>query len=343
MTATQIAKQTMYAAWYDRQGAAREVIQLGELPTPNPAANEVRVRVHASGVNPSDTKYRSGWGGGTLQFPRVIPHQDGAGIIESVGEGVSPDRIGERVWIYEAQWGRPFGTAAEFVVVPSDRAIRLPDNTDFASGACLGVPAMTAHRCLFADGSIEGQTILVTGGAGAVGYYALQLAKWGGAKVITTVSRPEQEQLVKGAGADDIINYKQEDVVQRIKEITQAKDGRGIDRIVDVNFGANLPTTKVVLKPNSVIATYASGNADDEPALPFYPLMLNGVTIRLVLVYVMPIAAKQMATRDITAALEVGALHHNIARRFSLNEVAAAHEAQDSGQTIGKAIVEIIK
>lgn len=343
MTATQIAKQTMYAAWYEKQGAAREVIQSGELPTPNPSANEVRVKVHASGVNPSDTKARSGWGGGALRFPRVIPHQDGAGIIESVGEGVSSVRIGERVWIYEAQWGRPFGTAAEFVVVASDRAVRLPDNTDFAQGACLGVPAMTAHRCLFADGSIEGQTILVTGGAGAVGYYALQLAKWGGAKVITTVSRPEQEQLVKAAGADYIINYKQEDVVQRIKEITQAQDGRGIDRIVDVNFGANLPITTAVLKTNSVIATYASGTADEKPALPFYPLMLNSVTIRLVLVYVMPTAAKQMATRDITAALEAGALHHNIARRFSLNEVAAAHEAQDSGQTIGKAIVEIVK
>ena len=343
MTATQLAKQTMYAAWYEQQGAAREVIQYGELPIPNPSANEVRVKVYASGVNPSDTKARSGWGGGTLQFPRVIPHQDGAGIIESVGEGVSSDRIGERVWIYEAQWRRPFGTAAEFVVVPSDRAIRLPDNTDFAQGACLGVPAMTAHRCLFADGSIDGQTVLVTGGAGAVGYYALQLAKWGGAKVITTVSRPEQEQLVRAAGADDIINYKQEDVVQRIKEITGAKDGRGIDRIVDVNFGANLPITKAVVKTNSVIATYASGNADDEPALPFYPLMLNCVTIRLVLVYVMPTAAKQMATRDITAALEANALRHNIARRFSLSEVAAAHEAQDSGQMMGKAIVEIVK
>lgn len=342
MTATGLA-QTMYAAWYEQQGAAGEVIQYGELPIPNPGANEVRVKVHASGVNPSDTKARSGWGGGALQFKCVIPHQDGAGIIESVGEGVSSNRIGERVWIYEAQWGRPFGTAAEFVLVPSDRAIHLPDNTDFAAGACLGVPAMTAHRCVFADGSVKGQTILVTGGAGAVGYYALQLAKWGGATVITTVSRREQEQLVKAAGADDIINYKQEDVVQRIKEITQAQDGRGIDRIVDVNFGANLPITTAVLKPNGVVASYASGDADDRPALPFYPLMINGVTIRLVLVYVMPMAAKQMATRDITAALEANALRHNIARRFSLLEVAAAHEAQDSGQIIGKTIVEIVK
>ncbi|MGL5870888.1 MAG: NADPH:quinone reductase [Xenococcaceae cyanobacterium] len=343
MTATQIAKQTMYAAWYEQQGAAREVIQFGELPIPNPSANEVRVKVYASGVNPSDTKARSGWGGGSHPFPRVIPHQDGAGIIESVGEGVSSDRIGERVWIYEAQWKRPFGTAAEFVIVPSDRAIHLPDNTDFTEGACLGVPAMTAHRCLFADGSIEGQTILVTGGAGAVGYYALQLAKWGGATVITTVSRPEQEQLVKAAGADEMIDYKQQDVVQRIKEITGAKDGRGIDRIVDVNFTANLPITEAVLRSNGVVASYSSANPDDRPALPFLSMQLNNVTIRIVLVYTMPDRAKQAAIRDITSALEEGALHHNIARRFSLNEVAAAHDAQDSGKMIGKAIVEIVK
>lgn len=343
MTATQTAKQTMYAAWYEKQGPAGEVIQYGEVPIHNPSANEVRVKVYASGVNPSDTKSRSGWGGGTLQFKRVIPHQDGAGIIESVGEGVSSDRIGERVWIYEAQRGRPFGTAAEFVVVPSDRAIRLPDNTDFASGACLGVPAMTAHRCVFADGSVKGKTILVTGGAGAVGYYALQLAKWGGAKVITTVSHPEQEQLVKAAGADDIINYKQEDVVQRIKETTQAEDGRGIDRIVDVNFTANLAITEAVLRPNSFVASYSSGNPDARPALPFLSMQLNNVTIRLVLVYTMPHEAKQAAIRDITAALEANALHHNIAQRFSLNEVAAAHEAQDSGKMIGKAIIEIVQ
>jgi len=333
--------QTMHAAWYDKQGPAQEVIQYNEMPMPNAGPNEVRVRVHASGVNPSDTKGRSGWGGSSLQFPRVIPHQDGAGVIESVGEGVPTSRLGERVWIYEAQWRRPFGTAAEFVIVPSEQAIRLPDNTSFVEGACLGVPAMTAHRCVFADGPVNEQTILVTGGAGAVGYYALQLAKWGGATVITTISRPEQEQLVQAAGADHIINYKTEDVVQRIKEITGAEGGRGIERIVDVNFGANLPITSAVLRPNGVVTSYASGGREDQPALPFYSLMLNGITIRLVLVYIMPEAVKQMAATDITTALEAGALHHNIAQRFSLNQVADAHEAQDSGKMIGKAIIEI--
>ena len=333
--------KTMQAAWYEKRGAAQDVIQFGEMPVSNPGTGEVRVKIHASGVNPSDTKTRSGWGGMAMPFPRVVPHNDGAGVIESVGEGVPTSRIGERVWLYETQRIRGLGTAAEYVVVPNDKAVRLPDNTSFVEGACLGVPAMTAHRCVLADGSVSGQTILVTGGAGSVGYYALQLAKWSGAKVITTVSRPEQEIIAQSAGADYIINYKAEDVVQRIKEITGAEDGRGIDRIVDVNFTANLPITEAVLRPNSVVSSYSSGNPDDRPALPFLSMQLNNVTIRLVLVYTMPDAAKQAAVRDITTALVAGALHHNIAKRFSLAEVAAAHDAQDSGKMIGKAVIEI--
>ncbi len=339
MTATQQAKPTMQAAWYEQQGAARDVIHTGEMQILEPAANEVRVKVYASGVNPSDTKSRSGWGGIPLAYPRVIPHQDGAGIIESVGQGVSPERIGERVWIYEAQRGRPFGTAAEFVVVPDDHTIHLPDNTELAEGACLGVPAMTAHRCLFADGTISGQTILVTGGAGAVGYYAVQLAKWAGATVITTVSRPEQEQLVRAVGANHIINYKTENVIERIQAITEQE--RGIDRIVDVDLSANLNIAASVLKPNSSVNTYNIGSPDNRPAIPAQTFLVNGTVIRFVLVYVMPDAAKQHAIRDITAALEAEALQHNIAQRFSLLEVAAAHEAQDSGKLVGKAIVEI--
>ena len=333
--------QTMQAAWYDQQGNANAVMQYGQIPLPAPGWGEVRVRVHASGVNPSDTKVRSGWGGIVKSFARIIPHQDGAGVIESVGEGVSSERIGERVWLYEAQQRRPFGTAAEYVVVPEQQAVPLPDNTSYVEGACLGVPAMTAHRCVFADGSVKGQTILVTGGAGAVGYYALQLAKWGGATVVTTVSRDEQAEIVQATGANHIINYKKENVVQRIKAITQAEDGRGIDRIIDVNFTANLPITEAVLRPNSVVASYSSANPDDRPALPFLSMQLNNVTIRLVLVYTMPNEAKQMAIRDITSALEAGALHHNIAQRFSLTEIAAAHDAVDSGKLIGKTVVEI--
>lgn len=338
---TAVKTQTMQAVWYEEKGST-QVLQIGTLPIPEVGAGEVLVRVYASGVNPSDTKMRSGWGGNlAMQFPRVIPHNDGAGVIEQVGEGVPSSRIGDRVWIYEAQVGRPFGTASEYVILPSHQAVSLPANTSFEEGACLGVPAMTAHRAVFASSSVEGKTILVTGGAGAVGYYAVQLAKWGGASVITTVSRPEQAELAKAAGTDYVINYKTEDVVNRIQEITGV--ARGIDRVVDVDFEANLPISEAVLRLNGAIATYSSsgGNPTANPVIPFFSLMMNNITIQLVLVYTMPESAKQAAIRDINAALSGGALKHNIAQRFSLAEVAAAHEAQDSGRTIGKTIIEI--
>ncbi|MGK7949505.1 MAG: NADPH:quinone reductase [Xenococcaceae cyanobacterium] len=331
-------KQLMQAAWYEQQGAAQEVIQYGEMPIPQPGAGEVKVKIFASGVNPSDTKVRSGWGSIPQSFDRIIPHQDGAGVIESVGEGVSTDRIGERVWLYEAQQGRPFGTAAEYVVVPSQQAVTLPDNTSFLEGACLGVPAMTAHRAVFADGSVKGKTILVTGGAGAVGNYAVQWAKWGGATVITTVSREEQAKIAQAAGADYIINYKTEDVVARIREITDRE--RGINRIVDVNFSQNLVVADAVLRTNSTVAIYAA-NPDDAPALPILSLMMRNINLRTILVYTMPLEAKQTAIGDITKALETGALHHNIARSFPLSEVATAHDLQDSGQAIGKVIIDL--
>ncbi|MEM9922732.1 MAG: NADPH:quinone reductase [Cyanobacteria bacterium P01_D01_bin.50] len=331
-------QKLMQAAYYEKQGAAKEVIHYQEIPIPEPGAGEVRVKIHASGVNPSDTKSRGGWGGIEQKFERIIPHQDGAGVIESLGEGVSNSRINERVWIYEAQLGRAFGTGAEYVVVPSEKAIILPDNTSFAEGACLGVPAMTAHRAVFADGAVKGQTILVTGGAGAVGNYAVQWGKWGGATVITTVSNHEKAKIAEAAGADYIINYKNEDVIKRIQEITGRK--RGINRIVDVDFSQNLFVADAVLRTNGVAAMY-SANPGDSPALPILSLMLRNITIRTILVYTMPVEAKKAAIRDITTALVAGALRHNIAQRFSLAEVAAAHEAQDSGKMIGKAIVEI--
>ena len=340
-TITDLKTKTMQAVWYEEKGSI-EVLQMGEIPIPEVGAGEVLVRVHASGVNPSDTKMRGGWGGNlAMQFPRVIPHNDGAGVIERVGTGVSTDRIGDRVWIYEAQVGRPFGTAAEYVVIPSQQAASLPANTSFVEAACLGVPAMTAHRAVFASGAVAGKTILVTGGAGAVGYYAVQLAKWGGATVIATVSRPAQAKLAQAAGADYVLDYKTEDVVARIQEITGVT--RGIDRVVDVDFEANLPISEAVLKSNGSIATYSSsgGSPTAHPSIPFFSLLFNNITIQIVFVYMMPETAKQDAIRDINVALCSNALKHNIARLCSLTEVAAAHEAQDSGQSIGKVIIEI--
>ncbi|HLI28100.1 MAG TPA: NADPH:quinone reductase [Chloroflexota bacterium] len=328
----------MRAAWYERKGPAREVLQLGELPPPTPGPGEVRVRVHFSGVNPSDTKNRSGWQGNlAMPFPRIIPHQDGAGVIDAVGEGVPATRAGERVWVYEAQLGRPFGTAAEYVVVPSEQAVPLPPGVDLAVGACLGVPAMTAHYCVFADGPVAGQTVLVTGGAGAVGCYAVQWAKLGGARVLATVSSEEKAAVARAAGADAVLNYRAEDVAARVLELT---GGAGVDRVVEVAFGANLSVTQAVLKPNGVVAAYSS-DAEPQPRLPFRAFLQKNAVIRTVLVYVMPRAAHAAAVRDITTALEAGRLQHLIGRRLPLAGIAAAHEAVEQGAVLGKVLVEI--
>ena len=327
----------MRAAWYERNGAARDVISVGEIETPRARPGEVRVRLATSGVNPSDVKRRSGWGGQQIAFARVVPHSDGAGVIDQVGPGVPESRLGERVWVYNGQWKRPFGTAAEYIAVPAAQAIRLPENTDAAAGACLGIPGMTAHRCVFADGPVSGQTVLVTGGAGSVGFYAVQLAKWGGATVITTVSSDAKAEQTAAAGADHVLNYRAEDVAGRVHELT---DGRGVDRIVDVDFGANLATSRAILRPGGVIASYASMGVP-EPTLPFYPLMFLNATIRLVFVYEAPGPALAQAAADLTACLEAGALRHLIARRFPLDEIAAAHEAVESGQMIGNVVVDV--
>jgi NADPH:quinone reductase len=332
------SQRLMRAAWYERKGAAREVLQIGELPIPQPGSGEVCVRVMVSGINPSDTKGRIGWRGQTdMPFPRIIPHQDGSGVIDAIGADVPESRLGERVWLYEAQRGRAFGTAAEYVVVPSSNAVRLPEGVSFTDAACLGVPAMTAHRCLFADGPIAGKTVLVTGAAGGVGQYAVQLAKWGGATVLATISSAEKAEQARAIGADYAINYRDEDVAARIQELI---GGAGVDRIVEVAFGANLPVSLQVLKTNGVIATYSS-DADPTPTIPFGQLLGKDLTVRFVLVYVMGDTAHQDAIRDITTALEAGLPHAVAVQRFSLNEIAAAHEAVETGHTAGKVLIDL--
>jgi NADPH:quinone reductase len=327
----------MLAAWYERNGPAAEVIRVGEMPMPEPGPGEVLVRVHGSGVNPSDVKRRAGWGGQAMGFSRIVPHSDGAGVIDRVGPGVPPGRLGERVWIYNGQWKRPFGTAAEHIALPAAQAVRLPDSIGFAEGACLGIPAMTAHRCVFADGPVAGRTVLVTGGAGAVGNYAVQLAKWGGAAVIATASSEAKAALAREAGADHVVNYRAEDVAGRVKALT---GGSGVDRIVEVDFGANLAASVAVLKPHGTIATYAS-MADSEPKLPFYTMMRLNHTIRLVFVYELTEAEFGQAIADITRWLESGAARHRIAARFPLDRLAAAHEAQEAGTAPGNIVVDI--
>lgn len=322
----------MKAAWYERKGPARDVLSVGEAKPPTPAPGEVLVRVHASGVNPSDTKGRGGArGNSAMPFARIIPHQDGAGVIHAVGPGVPPARAGARVWLYEAQLGRPFGTGAEFVALPAHRAVPLPDAVSFAEGACLGVPAMTAHRCVFADGPVAGKTVLVTGGAGAVGFYAIQFAAHGGARVIATVSSEAQARIARAAGAELVIDRHRADVA--------ALAGK-VDRIVEVAFGANLDTSLKLLKPNGVIATYSS-DAEPTPALPFWPLATLDATIRFVLVYAMTRAAHEAAIAAINAGLAEGWLRHNIAATLPLDRIAEAHELVESGRSGGKVVLEL--
>jgi NADPH2:quinone reductase len=323
----------MRAAWYDRQGASEDVLQVGSVDRPAAGPGEVRVRVHASGINPSDTYGRAGRQA-PMAFPRVIPHQDGAGVIESVGPGVPSSRLGERVWVYEATWNRAGGTAAEFTVVPSQRAVRLPDNVDFDAGACLGIPALTAHRAVFGDGPISGQQVLVTGGAGAVGTAAIQFAKWGGATVLATVSSDAKAAAAREAGADHIINYRTDDVVAVVNQLT----GAGVDRIVDVDFGGNLAISLQIVKPGGTIASYAT-RGDPEPKVPFRSLMVKNITVHGVLVYTMPESAKAAAMADTTRALEAGALRPLVGARLPLDRIAEAHTAVERGAIIGNVVL----
>ena len=330
----------MKAAYYDRKGPPGDVLRVGELVDPEPGPGEVRVRVQVSAVNPSDTKGRGGWDGNIeMPAPRIVPHQDGAGVIDRVGLGVAPARTGERVWIYEAQRdGRAFGTAAEVVVVPARNAVPLPPGIGFDQGACLAIPGMTAHRCLFMDGAIQGQTVLVAGGAGAVGNAAIQLAAWAGARVIATVSRAEQERAARTAGAHAVVNRRERDVADRIRH---AAGGAGVDRIVEVAFEENLELNRAVLKTNGVIASYSSGPAQSQPRIPFRAVMARGFTMHFVLVYVMPEEAHLKAAQDINACLAAGRYQPQIGKRFPLAQIAQAHVAQESGQVIGKILVDV--
>jgi NADPH2:quinone reductase len=329
----------MKAAWYESKGAARDVLRVGERPDPQPAPGEVRVRIRMSAVNPSDTKSRAGLRVREMPFPVVIPHQDGAGEIDAVGDGVDPARVGQRVWVYEANLGRAFGTAAQFTTVPAHKAVPLPDGVGFEAGACLGIPVMTAHRCVFADGPVTGRTVLVQGGAGAVGYYAVQAAKLGGAaKVIATVSRKEQAERALEAGADHVVDRRSESVVTRVRQLCGSQ--APLDRVVEVAFGANLADDVVLLRAGGVIATYAS-DAVPEPVVPFWPMLAKDLTVRFVLVYAMPAQAHEDAARWIGEALTAGRLKHQVFRSFALDEVAAAHEATESMSNIGKVLVRI--
>ncbi len=327
----------MHAARFEAFGTAADVLQVGENDTPSAGPGEVLVRLHASGVNPSDTKKRAGSFPALLDDGYVIPNSDGAGIIEAVGDGVDDARVGQRVWVYQAQFGRRFGTAAEYVALDNSRAPALAENTDFDVGACLGIPAMTAHRCVFADGDVAGQTIVVTGAAGRVGYYAVQWARQAGATVIATTSNDEDADACKAAGAAHVVNHRSDTFAD---DILAANGGERIDRAIDLEFGANLATWIAVLKTSGSIATYGSA-AIPEPKIPFFQMMYLDMNIRFVIVYAMPEAAKQHAIADIAAALAKERLSHRIAARMPLDDIAAANEMIEQGKIRGAVVLTI--
>jgi NADPH2:quinone reductase len=325
----------MKAAWYERNGAAADVLIVGELPDPHPGPGEVRVRLKTSAVNPSDVKSRSG-SARQLQFERQVPHSDGAGVIDEVGAGIDPARLGERVWTWNAAFERPGGTAAQWTVVPSAQAVALPAEADFSAGACLGIPVITAHRAVFADGPPTGQTVLVSGGAGAVGNFAVQLAKWAGARVFTTVDTAAKAERAREAGADAVFDYQREDVAERVLALT---GGAGVDRVVEVEFAHNLGLNLRVAKMGAVIATYAT--VVREPQIPFFDLLKRNLVLRMVHMYGLPQPVKDAAMADIAAWIGSGRARFNVAARFPLERIVQAHEAVEAGAKVGQVLIDI--
>jgi NADPH:quinone reductase len=324
------------AVWYERTGPAAEVLIFGEMPTPQAGPGEVRVRLEASGVNPADVGRRSG-SYRAMDFPRVIPNSDGAGIIDQVGDGVTRLKMGQRVWLFNGQRnGRAFGTAAEYIALAEHLVTPLPDKPSFAQGATLGIPAMTAWCCLFCDGPIAGKTVLITGGAGAVGHYAVQLAKWGGARVIATVSSAAKGEQARLAGADLVVDYKTEDVVAKVLAFTGQ---RGVGRVVDVDFGGNIATTFKLMAMNATVAVYAT-NGNRNPVVPMRELMEKCIGLRTLVLFALPQPLLAAAQADISKWLAAGTRLHNIAAQFPLSETAQAHLAVERGDKLGTVIVD---
>ena len=324
-------------AWLSRDPGPAETLELADIPEPEPGPGEVLVQLHTTGVNPSDVKKRAGAFPDLLEAGPVIPHSDGAGVVTAVGEGVPPARVGERVFVYQAQYGRQLGTAAETVALDSVRAPALPDNASFEVGACIGIPIMTAHRCVFADGPVADQLVLVTGGAGRVGHYAIQWAHRAGARVIATASNDQDAEACREAGAEAVVNHRKPEWGQAVLDLTE---GQKVDRVIDVEFGANLPELLHCVRIGATIATYSS-TVVPEPALPFRTMMFMDLTVRMVIVYAMPEEAKAQAVADTQVALTEGGLQHRIAEALPFDQMAKAHQIIEEGSVRGCVVVTI--
>jgi NADPH:quinone reductase len=322
----------MRAAYYERNGSAREVLRVGEVATPQAGPGEVRVKLVTSGVNPSDVKSRQG-ATRKIAFPRVIPQSDGAGVIDQVGDGVAKSRLGERVWVWNGQWKRAFGTACEYIALPATQAVKLPDKTSFEAGACLGIPAMTAYHAIALSQAAKGTTLLIAGGAGSVSQYAIQFAKAQGATVLSTVSSADKAKAAQEAGADHTIDYKREDVGARVMEITSK---RGVDAVIEMDLAANAKLIPSVLRPKGSVIIYGT---TPEAALPAAFCLVNSIRLQFFLVYELDIGERERAVSAISRALEQGKLINRVAKpTYALADTAAAHEAVEKGTT-GNVIV----
>ncbi|WP_354701589.1 2-haloacrylate reductase [Paraconexibacter sp. AEG42_29] len=328
----------MHAAWYERTGEAEAVLEVGEIPDPEPGPGELRVRVHVSGVNPADVKRRSGWGGIAMEFPRVIPHDDGAGIVDAVGPGVDSSRIGERVWLWDTRVGRATGSAAEHVCVPARNAESLPDEIDFAQGACLSTPARTAHQCLVTGDGVAGKTVLVAGAGGAVGEATVQLARAAGATlVIGTTGRPQSRAIAEAAGCDLVLDYRIDDLAAAVMDATS---GRGVDRVAEVDLAANIDLDSRICAVGGTIAYYASDSAH-KPVIPVWRLLSRTIDLTPVLLYNLTGPEQRRAASDVGRWLSEGRLRSTIGRRFALAEVAAAHTAVEQRTFGGNVVIEL--
>ena len=324
----------MRAAFYERNGGARDVLRVGEMDTPHAGPGEVRVKLAASGVNPSDVKSRQGMTR-KIAWPRVIPHSDGAGVLDEVGPGVPPSRLGERVWVWNGQWKRPFGTAAEAIVLPANQAVPLPDHVEFAAGACLGIPAMTAYHAVALAALAPGSRVLISGGAGAVSQYAIQFAKQRGATVLTTISSPEKGQAAREAGADHCIDYKRDDVGARVREVT---GGTLADAVIELDLTANARLLPSVLRPKGSLVVYGTG---PEATLPAAFCLVNSIRLQFFLVYELDAGERAAAIEAISRGLADRTLQHRIAApTYKLDDIAAAHEAVERG-TLGNVVITL--
>lgn len=328
----------MKAIQFSIAGAAKDVLQMVDIDAGEPGPNEVRVKVAYSAVNPTDVKRRAS-GRELHLFSPIVSCNDGSGTIDAVGSNIDPNRVGKKVWIFGAQAGRAMGTSAEYCTLPAWMAPELPEPATLLDGACLGVPAVTAYYSIFSDGPVEGKTILVSGGAGRVGAYAVQMAKLGGARVIAMVGKPENETYARELGADEVVNYKNDDVAAKVLEIT---GGRGVDRISEVAFGANVNLFPEIVAPNGVITAYSS-DAVAEPVLPFLPLMFKNITMRPYTIYSLPEATQRDIFDAVNGMLAKGKLKHRVGAHhpFTLDGVIAAQEMIEADAAAGVCVIDV--